>query len=290
MSSPDVRHRAATEDDLPAAVDLFFQSVDDMTARHGLPPAAGRDAVLDAYRHVLDTGIFQLAESGGELVAIAHAVVRGEQWFLSGFWARPGRARQGIGGPLLRRVKELGAADGATLFFTWSSVDMAAIGAYLRAGMLPGVELLTFAGVPEAIPPVPALWRTEPLTVEAAAALDRVLRGTGREVDHRYFLSRKSGSALLRDGAVVGYYYLENGLVGPAGWLVPADAEALLHLALAGAVVQSGQVRVTLPGCNHAGLRVVLERRLRLVSNAHLLTSAPFGAMERYVPSGPSLF
>jgi hypothetical protein len=43
-------------------------------------------------------------------------------------------------------------------------------------------------------------------------------------------------------------------------------------------------------GINHAGIHFALQTGLRLTGYAHLLTSAPFGRMEQYIPSGPSLF
>jgi hypothetical protein len=44
------------------------------------------------------------------------------------------------------------------------------------------------------------------------------------------------------------------------------------------------------PGMNHAALRYAFGAGMRLTSYAHLLTSAPFGHLERYLPSGPQLF
>ena len=81
-------------------------------------------------------------------MAICHAIVRGPLWFLSGFWTRPDRQKTGIGGRLLREVWDGGRARGASTFFTWSSIDLTAMASYLRRGMLPGYQILSFVGEP----------------------------------------------------------------------------------------------------------------------------------------------
>ena len=41
---------------------------------------------------------------------------------------------------------------------------------------------------------------------------------------------------------------------------------------------------------NHDALRFCFGAGLRLTGFAHLFTSAPFGQLEQYLPSGPALF
>ncbi len=50
------------------------------------------------------------------------------------------------------------------------------------------------------------------------------------------------------------------------------------------------EVRLMIPGVNHDALRFAFASGLRLAGYSHLLTSAPFGRMEQYLSSGPSLF
>src|SRR2546423_10505454 len=143
---PNVIHRAATEADLPAAIELFLAAVADMYARQHitqpLPPRAGVELF---WTHIIRTGLFHVAERDGQLVAICHALVRDRLWFLSGFWTRPELVGGGVGGPLLREVWQAGARAGAEIFFVWSSPDETALASYLKMGMLPGYPVFTFA-------------------------------------------------------------------------------------------------------------------------------------------------
>jgi len=286
-----VRLRAAREDDVGPAMDLFVATLRDMLARNGVDPGElARDEWRYGYPHVFRTGIFRVAEDDGALVAICHAVVRGPLWFLSGFWTRPDRQRTGIGGRLLREVWDEGRARGATTFFTWSSIDLTAMASYLRRGMLPGYQILSFAGEPTQLPSEgDAL---EPLTLDVASALDRDVIGTAREIDHAFWLSEpgRIGRAVLRDGEMIGYQYVRAGTIGPAAWKASADAHAVLGSALDDARAQSPSVRLRALGHNHDAIRFALATGLRLVGYSHLLTTAPFGHLDRYAPSGPTLF
>lgn len=287
----DLTHRAATDADIGEAAALFITSVTDLARRNGLPPPTYTAANVEpAYRHVHRTGIFDVAEVDGQIVAIAHAIVRDHQWFLSGFWARPGLQRKGIGGPLLRRVRAEGVRRGATLSFTWSSIDPTAMASYMRLGMLPGYPILTFAGTPAA-PPAGGAHEEGPLDLATAADIDAEIRGVRREVDHAFWLAGPgAGRAVLRGGRPVGYYHANHGVVGPAAWLDPADGPAVLGCALAEARRQAPEVRVAIPGKNHLAIQAALSAGLKLLQFSHLLCTAEPGKMDRYIPSGPSLF
>lgn len=286
-----VRRRAAREEDVDPALDLFIATLRDMLARNGVDPGElARDEWRYTYPHVFRTGIFRVAEEDQRLVAICHAIVRGPLWFLSGFWTRPDRQGTGIGGRLLREVWDEGRARGASTFFTWSSIDLTAMASYLRRGMLPGYQILSFAGEPTgtASPPTTSL----PLTLEIASALDRDVIGTAREIDHTLWLREpgRIGRAVLRDGRVLGYHYARAGEIGPAAWSRGADGDAVLSSALADARAQSPSVRLRALGANHDAIRFALSSGLRLTGYSHLLMTAAFGHLDRYAPSGPTLF
>lgn len=264
-----------------------------MLRRNGIDPGdLHREEWEGPYRHVFETGIFQVAEVDGRVVAICHAIVRKRLWFLSGYWTEPERQRQGIGGPLLRRVWSEGAARGATTFFTWSSIDLTATAVYLTLGMLPGYQILSFAGEVATSPEPPAGHDARPLALETASRIDREVLSVGREVDHRFWLAEpgRVGCEVLRGGQVVGYFSVRDGAIGPAAWTTPDGAEAVLRLALREAASQSREVRLRALGANHDAVRFALAAGLRLAGYSHLLTTAPFGRLERYVPSGPTLF
>jgi hypothetical protein len=73
-------------------------------------------------------------------------------------------------------------------------------------------------------------------------------------------------------------------------WNKPQDGEPVLALACQEATAIAPQIRIAVPGVNHSALRFAFASGLRLTSFAHFLTTAPFGRMESYLPSGPSLY
>jgi hypothetical protein len=292
----NIIYRAAREEELPATLDLFLEAVKHLNRRHNpeMPPPP-RAAVEVAYGHIFRTGIFRVAETDGRLVAIGHAIVRDALWFLSGFWARPELAAGGVGGRLLREVWQEGAAAGARKFFVWSSMDQTAIASYLKIGMLPGYQVFTFTGQPAALRNLhgaPAGYTVEPLSLEVACDIDAEVRETRRAADHHHWLSevKLEGRQVRRGGRLVGYYYFKGEAFGPAAWIEAEEAEALLTLGCREAATQSETVSLRVPGINHDAIRFALKHGLRLTATAHLFTTAPFGRMEQYLASGPSLF
>jgi GNAT superfamily N-acetyltransferase len=288
-----VQYRLAREAELPQTVELFLTTVADLRARQNLQwPLPPREYVLKAYSHIWRTGLFHVAEVDGKVIAICHAVVRGHLWFLSGFWTHPTLQGQKIGGPLLRRVWEEGERAGASIFFTWSSTDLQAMAAYMKFGMLPGYQALTFAGVAHNLKGRGGVYETQPLDPSNAMAIDEKIRATRREMDHTFWFSEMKAQArqVSLGGNVVGYYYFNQGTIGPAAWLEEKNAEALMESACREASKESEQVRMMIPGPNHAAIRFALKVGLKLSAYAHLLTTASFGQMEKYLASGPSLY
>ncbi len=285
-------YRAIRADEFTAAADLFFDALEGLVARLNMPaPHRDRDLVAHGYAYVARTGIFRVAAVDDRLAALACAIVRDGIWFLSGFWTDPARRLQGIGGPLLREVWDEGRRAGARSFYVWSSPDFPAIASYLRLGMLPGTQLFAFAGAAAPVP-IDAAFQTGSLEAERVADLDRALVGARRDGDHRYWLDRAGarGRVVTRGGDVVGYYYVHDGTIGPAGWATDDVGESVLRLAIADASEDARDVQLTAPGMNHTALRVALASGLRLVRASHLLWTEPIGAMQRYLPSGPLLF
>ncbi|HYG79100.1 MAG TPA: GNAT family N-acetyltransferase [Pyrinomonadaceae bacterium] len=293
MPNDEVIYRPVREEELPATVELFLTTVADLYERmNTAAPLPPRGYVELNYEHIRRTGIFQVAEVDGRLAAICHAVVRDRLWFLSGFWTLPGWQGRKIGRPLLERVIDEGARLGATTFFTWSSTDLQAMATYMKTGMLPGYQTLTFAGAPRELAGERAGYETGPLDRGAALAIDERIRETRRETDHEFWQSVLKAEArqVVRAGSVVGYYYANNGTVGPAAWLDAEDADAVLESAARAASAQAEAVRLMIPGPNHAAIKFALRSGLKLSAYAHLLTTAPFGQMDKYLASGPSLF
>jgi hypothetical protein len=286
-----MEYRAARLEDIPACVDLFIESVTDLARRHNLPDhEPSRDRMLAFYRHALVTGVFHVAELDGRPAALACALLRDHLWFLAGFWVRPGLQQQHIGMPVLRRAWEDGKQAGCSHFFVWSSMDLPAMAAYMKLGMLPGTQILAFEGAPQR-PPVPADYTAVPLKPSFAMAMDETVLGSRREVDHQ-LMSRLGwlGRQVQWQGRNVGYYYLDGGSIGPAAWIGSEHAAPLLALACREGLGSNDTVILRVGGMNHAAIRFAFDVGLRLTGFSHLLMTASFAHLEQYVPSGPAIF
>lgn len=289
----EIQYRPARPEDVPEMADLFLEAVSNMYARHNITAAVPpRPVVLLSYKHVRATGIFHVAELEGRIVAIAGAIVRDHLWYLSAFWARPDLQHQGIGMPLLKGVWNAGQEAGATVFFTWSSIDSAAMASYMKLSMFPGYPIMMFEGTPQTLPLVTSAYEVTTLDKAQAIALDQEIRATGRGADHDFWQGGGGvqGRLVIRAGEVVGYYYLGKGGIGPVAWRKPQHGEPVLTLACHEAATATAQIRLFIPGINHAALRYAFNAGLRLTSFAHFLTTAPFGQMTQYLPSGPGLY
>lgn len=289
----DITYREARAEDLPECVHIFIDSWTDLNKRHNFSalPKPNAARMLAFYQHALTTGIFRLAEGQGHIRSFACAIVRDRLWFLSGFWTRPAMRERHIGMPLLRSVWEEGRRLGATTFFVWSSVDLPAMAAYMKLGLFPGTQILRFEGTPALRLDKQVGYSLKPLDKGFATRLDRILLGTGRSVDHDY-LTRMGlqGRQVLRGDLNVGYFYTDGGSIGPVAWNAARHAESMLSLACREAVASSPTVTLRVPGMNHGALRFGLQAGLRLTGYSHLLTSAPFGRLDQYLPSGPAVF
>ena len=286
-------YRRLRHEEIPIAAELFLVSLAEFAQTHGLPAPVSytRESVEPAYAHLLETGIFEVAEVEGKIVGIAAAIVRDAIWFLAMFWVLPEYKLQGIGRPLLERVLCLGEGQGASVRCVWSSIDFAAITSYLKLEMMPVGPILTFSGPLESPPAAHPEVLLSDLEPEQACAIDRVVRGTARELDHAFFRARGMAAHQLQiEQRVAGYFYVKEGVIGPAAWLDPAHGDALMSHALQQASSQAASVKLVALGTNQTAIRHATRAGLRLVSASHFLSSAAFGKLDCYLPFGPALF
>ncbi|HKO49453.1 MAG TPA: GNAT family N-acetyltransferase [Polyangiaceae bacterium] len=289
----EASYRRLRREEIPIAVDILLVSLAELAHKHGLPAPVSytQASVAPVYEHLLETGIFEVAELDGKIVGIAAAVVRDAIWFLAMFWVLPEHKLQGIGRPLLERVRRLGEEQGASIRCVWSSVDFAAIASYLKLEMMPAGPIFTFTGPLEKPPTAPADARLRELDPEQASAIDCLVRGTRREQDHAFWRARGMAARQLEiEQRVVGYFYVKDGAIGPAAWLDPAHGDALMSHALQQASAQASSVKLVALGSNPTAIRVATRAGLRLVSASHFLSSAAFGKLDCYLPFGPALF
>ncbi|QBI56477.1 GNAT family N-acetyltransferase [Streptomonospora litoralis] len=283
----DVHYRPAAQSDLLSIADLFLTTSE---------APWSREFARASHEHVLDTGTLLVAERRGEIVSVAGSIVRGRLWYLSTFWTHPEHQRSGIGMPLLRQAWNSGVSAGAEVFFTWSSSDPAAMASYMKLGMRPGYQILHFTGEPAGPSSDTGMHRgyeSTDLDLSHAAKIDHDIRGCTRESDHAYFLGKPDtrGRQVRFDGEPAGYYYVTaEGNVGPLAWTGPRHADAVLALAFRDATSGGAGVSFAVPGSNRKALDFAFDSGLRFTRFNHFLTTSEFGALDRYLPSGPVLF
>ncbi len=293
IDTDDCICRLARPGDVPEMADLFLKTVADFYARNNISMAVPpRQVVINAYEHVRSSGIFHVAASNGRITGISGAVVRDNIWYLSAFWVDPGLQGRNIGMPLLRETLSAGEKAGANVFCTWSSIDLAAMVSYMKSGMIPAYEILQFGGTPKRIPALPSGYEATPLEKPAALELDHIVRGARREIDHDHWAGNPAvlRKQVLRKGKFVGYYYINHGMIGPVAWSDGNDAGAVMSFAFNEAAKTSPEIRIAVPSLNHFALNLALGSGLRLTTFSHFCTTSPFGRMEQYLPSGPSLY
>ena len=100
--------------------------------------------------------------------------------------------------------------------------------------------------------------------LEAIGAIDRAILGHRRDPDHRWLLGDRTGLFFRRDGQVVGYAYVGDG-VGPIAALEARDMPAILAAAeSAAARAGESEVGCFVPMVNGAAIGHLLARGYRL--------------------------
>lgn len=300
--------RRATEADLDMAVDVFSRTLTDLKRRHGAPQKKDKDWQdwKRGYKHVLDTGVFNVAEVDGKVIGLANGIVRDDIWFLTGFWILPEFQGQGIGYDLIRDTWDLAEDAGARKYFVWASVDLPALGNYMQLGMLPGYQIFTYNLTQAALSSAPGRsaggaivkadfngdYAISDLTAARAGDIDAQVRGTRREVDHRYWLEddERPGKLVLYDDCPIGYFYTRKGVIGSLAYLDSAHEKPVLEYAMQAAFGQSDTITLFIPGINRSATSYIMSLGARVAGAAHFLTSDQFGKLSLYLPSGPLLY
>jgi GNAT superfamily N-acetyltransferase len=295
--------RPARADDIPACLEVFFVSLDELHARLGEPPLPrNSESTGAAMRHLVETdpdGCW-LAEKHGRVIGFGLTHRRGEHWYLAFLFILPTEQSRGLGRQLLEAC--LGEARGTGV--TRRSVVVEAIqpvstALYAQFGMVPRVPLYVFTGEVRAgaLPDGEAALASVGLTVaefsgfreQAQAdidALDRTVVGWVRPSEHEYLDTRDRRAFLYHRGSdVVGYGYVQrSGRVGP---ICALDADHLLPITahLLGATRPLGAWQVIVPGPAGAMFTGLLGAGLRIDGAPAVFCSSWDGpAFDRYVP------
>jgi GNAT superfamily N-acetyltransferase len=270
-----VELRAAADGDLEAMREVFLAAVGELFGRFGLTPPSPSQAAFSAIqRHVAATGRSVVAERDGRLEGFGAAFTRGEDWFLSSLFVRPGAQGRGLGTRLLDAVWSSEAARRRTITDAFQPVSNALYG---RRGLVPVTPLLTFSGVPAASS------SAEEAPADLAA-IDAAAYGFDRSVDHDAW----ARAAERREWGDAYTYAFPGGELGPVAGLNGNAAARALEAELARA---PGPVRLRVLGTARELVRVALGAGLRLGdAPGLLLVSDGVEPPTALAPSGYALF
>lgn len=309
-----VSYRLATEADLSGVHATFTAAVIDLDRRRGRTTADRPQHHYDWQRRYLlredGPGWWLAVDERDRVLGWAAAVLRGGTWFLSGFWVHPQAQGYGIGGNLLGRALDYGRGR-YECYFVYASDDARALTLYQRRGMYASFPIWRMSGDPArlrdyrlpnqlgiTVQPISSTASTDMRLRAAIDHLDRQVRGAARPQDHAFWLGfvasgSFSGQLYWREGELIGYSYLTNwAVLGPVvSARIEDQAPILAHSISRAAGRGFNSVFLDVPSLNLAAIRLLLEHRFNL-SEVHsfLLTNQPFGQMDRYLPSGATLF
>ncbi len=312
MKAPDgVTIRRASREDLPACEETWRDGLNDYLLPLGqmeIPSDNPALRQLHAHMQATDPDLFRVAirtDASGDQrqVGFCAAVRRGQVWFLSMLFVRPGEQSAGIGALLLDEVMP---SDGACVAVATDAAQPVSNGLYASRGMSPRLPMFNVVGRPtrpDALPALPAGVTAHHLDASTPAerdrGLDAELAGLDREVlgyahpeDHDFLRRQGRMGFTYRNeaGRLVAYGYTsEVGRIGPV-----AVRDAALHAPvsahLLSAVPPRGASAMWVTGAAGPTLETLIRAGLRIEGFPVLLCwSRPFGDFARYQPASPGL-
>ncbi len=222
--------------DIPACIDVFYESVDPLYRRLDQPiPPRDPTSLAHLLGHLLDHDAERawLAETPSatgdpqppRVLGFGTAWQRESTWYLALLFVRPEAQASGLGRRLLLRTFPRGplaaprpydlgdgatarSSDGGLMGTCVDSIQPISTGLYARYGLVPRVPLFTAIGRPAegTLPALPrdvvatgfeALPATYPLAA-ALAAIDRATLGCTRPQDHRFWAHEGRRGVLFR--------------------------------------------------------------------------------------------
>jgi len=300
---------------MPACEEIWRDGLNDYLVPLGqmeIPPDNPTLRLLHEHALATDPERFWVATrpsddpAGGEaIVGFASAFRRGDVWFLSMLFVRPGRQLGGIGRALIERTLPA-ALGGVTLAVATDAAQPISNGLYASFGMAPRMPMFNIVGRPfrtQAMPELPdgivagrfdassPAERDRSLEGELAA-LDRELLGYAHPEDHGYVQRQGRIGFGYRngDGTLLGYGYTsEVGRIGPIA-VADAGLQAAVTSHLLRAIPPRGASAIWVPGEAAPTLEMLLAAGLRIEGFPVLLCwSRPFVDFSRYLPIGPGI-
>lgn len=299
----EVRIRPGTLEDNEACAVVLVEAINDLGRRNGsIDDASAIDLAVAWPRwrsfldHVARTAAeFWVAEgTGAGIIGFARSIERNGVFELTEFFVRPGDQSHGVGRQLLERAFPRGRGDLRVIIAT---TDTRALSRYLRADVVPRFPVATFTGSSREVALVDGL-DVEPLEldrdIDAVNAVDDVVLGHRREVDHRWFATEREGHRYVRDGRVVGYGYValpDRAGNGPFAVLEASDLHAVMaHAERRRHDLGADETEFEVALHNRVAIDHLLGRGYRMDTFMTLICSSePFGRFEQYLFCAPAL-
>jgi hypothetical protein len=303
-----ITYRPATPLDIPACGEIWRDALNEYLGRLGQHPVGEDLAPIGRlHGHLLrtDPDGFRVATRGRRVIGFGASVLRGEVWFLSMLFVRPGEQGVGVGHAILDQILP---ADGATTLATATdSAQPVSNGLYAGLGIVPRMPLLSLVGRPSPGSPMPALPTGIVATPVAGAGnargaseadlraiddLDLDVVGFAHRQDHEWLTSEGRRAFLYcgPDGSPVAYGYASA--VGRVGPVAVRDRDLLAPVLghLLAAIEPRGASAVWVPGATGSVVTALLQTGLRLEGFPVLFCwDRPFADFERYIPISPGL-
>jgi len=292
-------YRAARHEDLAPAMEVVYQSINDLMQRHGFEGlAASVTPEFLAFSLEDDPDGLWVAEDAGHVVGLGFSWVCGRFWFLADLFVSPEYQGQGVGGELMQltfdHAQKHNADNRALITFAY---NRASIGLYAKHGLFPREPLYT-VGAPRAA----LVGRMEKevawtgldgraTQVSALKHIDEVALGFSREKHHRYLLAEPAATGVLLEdnGSPLGYAYAwSDGHIGPLAVASHAAMGPVFRTALALAIDQGAdQISAFLAGSNEEAMSIALGHDMRLGRTMVLVSAKAFGDWSKYTPNHP---
>ena len=298
-----ITYRQPLEAELERTYEVFLEAAGDLNRQHGRVsnPGTGAPRVRalafrrSALRH--DPERFWVAEANGQVVGFGAAIQRDRIWHLAALHVLPDFQAHGVGREILERC--LAASPPGALYSTVSdSINPVSNAIYARRGMLPQVALLHLEGPTGALhPPVMRHELTfEPFPAAGAdpdllGVIDLAVIDCRRPQDHELWASVPdlAGFYVQQGSGVVGYMYVAaTGALGPGAVLRSGDFAPAVSLAIdAAREMGAATARLRIAVAARPAIADLLARGFRYgPSIGLLLTTEPWGQMDRYLSSG----
>lgn len=306
---PNITYRPAQAADLEQTYHVFVTASNDLSAAHNFPgvprssPPPHRSMAFRRYALNNDGQRFWLAAAQGEIVGFGVGILHDHVCYLAALHVLPTHQGQGIGQALLEHCMGLGNSPAARLWTTIAdSLNPISNAIYARFGMVGWVPLMPISGavrkgsmeVRSAFADSAQVIRDNPAHLTGLAAVDQQVLGFNRNGEHQLWLNQPNLLPYLFGDPAdpLGYVYLSSdGAIGPLAVRDAKHVEPALAFCLA--LAQANQIEsvsIKLPGLCQAGVRYLVNYGLHFSRPLLILSSEPFGQMDRYATSGGDAF